>query len=156
MLGDYHNAALAANGKLYTWGAFSHGALGLGDPLRLPLNAPGGFKDRDQLLRAQEREWGNPPAVEVPSEVRFDHGRKTRKDRFCFSVAAAGWHTGALVIDLEVCEFLRLDRLNAEFVLSLFSSRTRKTKMTSLHLHSKMNSLPSLLVAHGKGRLFYL
>lgn len=103
VLGDYHNAALAANGKLYTWGAFSHGALGLGDPLSLPLGVPGGFKERNQLLRAQERGYGTPPDVTVPTEVRFDHGRKTPKDRFCFSVTAAGWHTGALVIDLEVC-----------------------------------------------------
>lgn len=115
VLGDYHNAALAANGKLYTWGAFSHGALGLGDPLKLPLDVPGGFKDRDQLLRARERGWGNPPDVEVPTEVRFDHGRKAPKDRFCFSVTAAGWHTGALVIDLEPDEKEEDDDLRFDY-----------------------------------------
>ncbi|KAF9453914.1 RCC1/BLIP-II [Macrolepiota fuliginosa MF-IS2] len=101
VLGDYHNAALTANGKLYTWGQFSNGALGLGDPLMLPLGAPGGFNDENQLLRARDRGHGTPPDVAVPTEVKFDHGRKAAKDRFCFDVTAAGWHTGALVIDLE-------------------------------------------------------
>ena len=48
------------------------------------------------------RRWHEPNPVLAPTEVRFDHGRKTPKNRFCFSVTAAGWHTGALVVDLEV------------------------------------------------------
>lgn len=102
--GDYHNAALSANGKLYTWGSYSKGALGLGDPLTLPIGTPGGFANQAQLNGGR----GRPPSVTVPTEVRFDHGRRKSKDRFCFSVTAAGWHTGALVIDLEVCRFLTL------------------------------------------------
>jgi SCF-associated factor 1 len=78
--GDYHYIALTSSGKALTWGVSDKGALGLGD-----------------------LGYGSLPDVEVPTEVRFDHGRKSPKDRFCFSVAAAGWHTGALVIDLEVC-----------------------------------------------------
>jgi SCF-associated factor 1 len=97
--GDYHNAALSADGKLYTWGSYSEGALGLGDPSTLPPGTPGGFANQAQLNLSE----GTPPSVTVPTEVRFDHGRKKPKDRFCFSVTAAGWHTGALVIDLEVC-----------------------------------------------------
>ncbi|KNZ74628.1 SCF-associated factor 1 [Termitomyces sp. J132] len=101
VLGDYHNAALTSSGKVLTWGAYSAGALGLGDPAELPIGAPGGY------LRVQDRTWvrnggeHDPPAVDVPSEVRFDHNLKSHKDRFCFSIAAAGWHTGALVMDLE-------------------------------------------------------
>jgi SCF-associated factor 1 len=38
----------------------------------------------------------------VPTEVRFDHEEKKRKDMFCFAATAAGWHMGGLVIDLEV------------------------------------------------------
>ncbi|KAG5647470.1 hypothetical protein DXG03_009401 [Asterophora parasitica] len=101
VLGDYHSVALTANGKVFTWGAYSSGALGLGDPHSLAPGSPGAFATEAQRLLALDRGRGTPPAVEVPTEVRFDHGRKTRKDRFCFSVAAAGWHTGALVIDLE-------------------------------------------------------
>ncbi|KAG6908970.1 hypothetical protein DXG01_002577 [Tephrocybe rancida] len=92
VLGDYHNAALTSNGKVYTWGGYSRGALGLGDPAALTPGTPGGFNSED------ERRVSN---VVVPTEVRFDHGQKLPRERFCFSIAAAGWHTGALVIDLE-------------------------------------------------------
>lgn len=102
VLGDYHNVALTSTGKVLTWGAYSGGALGLGDPTTLTPGTPGAYATEELRLRALENRRGEPPAVDVPTEVRFDHGRKTRKDRFCFSVAAAGWHTGALVIDLEV------------------------------------------------------
>ncbi|KAF9006072.1 regulator of chromosome condensation 1/beta-lactamase-inhibitor protein II [Cyathus striatus] len=102
VIGDYHNAALTATGKLLTWGAFSAGALGLGDPTEIPVGSPGGFAREEQRIMALEhRGRARLADVEVPTEVRFDHRRKISKDRFCFSVTAAGWHTGALVIDLE-------------------------------------------------------
>ena len=90
VLGDYHSAALTADGKLYTWGSFSAGALGLGeDETVFGRSHSASFNIEEKL-------------VNVPTEVRFDHSIKGRKDRFCLAVAAAGWHTGALVIDLEV------------------------------------------------------
>ncbi|TFK39864.1 regulator of chromosome condensation 1/beta-lactamase-inhibitor protein II [Crucibulum laeve] len=101
VLGDYHNAALTATGRLLTWGAYSAGALGLGDPRKLEPGTPGGFETLRDRVRATEHGGGTPPDVSVPTEVRFDHGRKKSKDRFCFSATAAGWHSGALVIDLE-------------------------------------------------------
>ncbi|ESK97802.1 f-box protein [Moniliophthora roreri MCA 2997] len=101
VLGDYHYGALTSTGKLLTWGAFSNGALGLGDPADLPVGAPGGFATEQHRLQAVERRRGEPPAVEVPTEVRFDHHRKRPKERFCVAAAASGWHMGALVIDLE-------------------------------------------------------
>ncbi|TFY69106.1 hypothetical protein EVJ58_g618 [Rhodofomes roseus] len=104
VLGDYHCGALTADGKLLTWGAYSKGALGLGDPTKIPLSQPGGFMDDNQLRGATNR-WGilmfPPPDVTVPTEVRFDHGEKKRRERYCFAAAAAGWHMGALVMDLE-------------------------------------------------------
>lgn len=115
-IGDYHSAALAANGKLFTWGSFSHGALGLGDPQKLPFGSPGGFASQADM---QGRWYNGPKSVLVPTEVRFDHGRKTRKDRFCFSVTAAGWHTGALVVDLEVCVVLFLDDERQNWILDV-------------------------------------
>ncbi|KAG9019201.1 hypothetical protein FRB90_005276 [Tulasnella sp. 427] len=109
-LGDYHKAALTSTGKLYTWGSFSDGALGLGDPVNLPLGAPGAYDRQEDLNAARDgRFWNRPPEVTVPSAVRFDHlikkdtkekGKKASK-KFVVSVAAAGWHTGALVIDLD-------------------------------------------------------
>jgi len=86
VLGDHHRAALTAGGKLFTWGKFSAGALGLGE-----ANEISG--------------WASSPSIElevgVPTEVKFDNGKKP-KNRFCLAVAAGGWHTGALVIDFEV------------------------------------------------------
>jgi SCF-associated factor 1 len=101
VLGDYHFGALTANGKLLTWGQYSKGALGLGDPADIEPGQPGGFSTQDHRQMALNRRRGQPPQVEVPTEVRFDHGEKKRKDMFCFAAAAAGWHMGALVIDLE-------------------------------------------------------
>ena len=105
-MGDYHNAALTADGKLLTWGQYSNGALGLGNPLELEPGLPGAYATAAQRDFARERGEGRPPqAVTVPTEVRFDHTDKKPRDRFCFAATAAGWHTGALVIDLEVCLF---------------------------------------------------
>ncbi|KAJ3976445.1 regulator of chromosome condensation 1/beta-lactamase-inhibitor protein II [Lentinula raphanica] len=101
VLGDYHFAAVTATGKLLTWGHYSDGALGLGDPGSLPPGSPGGFSTEAMRIQALETNRGTPPDVEVPTEVRFDSHRKKPKDRFCVSAAASGWHTGALVIDLE-------------------------------------------------------
>ncbi|KAG9044453.1 hypothetical protein FS837_008126 [Tulasnella sp. UAMH 9824] len=109
-LGDYHQAALASNGRLYTWGQFSDGALGLGDPVDLPLGAPGGYTRQQDLDVARDgRRWATPQGVSDPSEVRFDHlvkrddqlGERKPSKKFVVSVAASGWHTGALVIDLD-------------------------------------------------------
>lgn len=101
-MGDYHNAAVTADGKLLTWGSFSHGALGLGDPVDLQPGTPGGFAtERDRAFAARSRR-GEPPAVDTPTEVRFDHHSKSPRKSYCVSATAAGWHTGALVIDLEV------------------------------------------------------
>jgi SCF-associated factor 1 len=102
VLGDYHFGALTSSGKLLTWGQYSKGALGLGDPVKLPVGSPGGFTDERSRERAERITFGTPPGVTVPSEVRFDHGLKAegKVERYCFAACASGWHTGALVIDL--------------------------------------------------------
>ncbi|KAH8116463.1 RCC1/BLIP-II [Phellopilus nigrolimitatus] len=113
VLGDYHSAALTVDGKLYTWGGFSLGALGLGAPETLQPGVPGGYRTQAQLDRARQGHRISVENVEVPTEVRFNHGKKKLKAPFCFAAAAAGWHTGALVIDLEptVC-FVRSSSIN--------------------------------------------
>jgi|ERR1700722_7633773 len=103
VIGDYHYAALTASGKLLTWGQYSLGALGLGDPGKLEPGAPGGFETEAQRRDVREmRRRFRPLPVKIPTEVRFSHGKKKSKDMFCFAAAAAGWHTGALVMDLDV------------------------------------------------------
>ncbi|KAJ3721357.1 regulator of chromosome condensation 1/beta-lactamase-inhibitor protein II [Lentinula guzmanii] len=102
--GDYHFAAVTATGKLLTWGQYSEGALGLGDPGLLQPGTPGGFASEALRVQALETRRGRIPDVEVPTEVRFDSHRKKPKDRFCVSAAASGWHTGALVIDMKANE----------------------------------------------------
>ncbi|KAK6992259.1 SCF-associated factor 1 [Favolaschia claudopus] len=101
LVGDWHNAALTSSGKLLTWGGYSAGALGLGDPTTLTPGTPGAFATERQRLDALERGIGTPRGADVPTEVRFDHARKKPKERFCFLACAAGWQTGALVIDLQ-------------------------------------------------------
>lgn len=95
ILGDYHWGALTADGKLLTWGQFSSGALGLGDPFEKEPG-PGGFRDiqtRDALKRIRRTDPVLP--VEEPTEVNFGPGK------FVVAATAAGWHTGALVLDLQ-------------------------------------------------------
>ena len=102
VLGDYHFGALTADGKLLTWGDYSKGAIGLGDPREIPAGQPGGYGTEEMRTMMISRGYGGTPAkVNTPTEVKFEKGRET----FCFAAAAAGWHTGALVIDLEVCVF---------------------------------------------------
>ncbi|TFK51824.1 RCC1/BLIP-II [Heliocybe sulcata] len=101
VLGDYHYGALTSTGKLYTWGAYSKGALGLGDPRTIEPGTAGGFTTEQQRSRARDHRFGTPPRVEVPTEVKFDYGKKKKRDMFCFAAAAAGWHMGALVVDLD-------------------------------------------------------
>jgi len=87
-------------------GQYSRGALGLGDPADIEPGQPGGFLSQDHRQLALTRRRGSPPDVGVPTEVKFDHGERKRKEMFCFAATAAGWHMGALVIDLEVSSCL--------------------------------------------------
>lgn len=107
VLGDYHYGALTSTGKLLTWGSFSKGALGLGDPMKIEAGKPGGFRTEEEKRRmlTAPHMLHTPAEVHVPTEVRFDHGEKKPRQRYCFAVTAAGWHMGALVIDLEVRRF---------------------------------------------------
>ena len=82
VFGDYHNAALTADGHLYTWGAFSQGALGLGDPKDLPGGAPGGYPTEAARQRVLHGFHTNVPEVRTPTEVRFDHNDKRKRDKF--------------------------------------------------------------------------
>ena len=98
--GNYHSGALTSSGKLLTWGKYYGGVLGLGDPGKLPVGSPGGYKDEKEKTFALIN-YQLPPDVTIPTEVRFDHGLevKGRVERYCFAVNASGYHTAALVVD---------------------------------------------------------
>lgn len=98
-LGDYHFGALTSEGELLTWGKYQAGSLGLGDPSKIEAGKPGGYATKATRLwgSARPRWLGTPPDVTVPTAVTFGKGR----GKFCFSAEAAGWHFGALVLDLE-------------------------------------------------------
>ncbi|KAG9127297.1 hypothetical protein FRC07_014967 [Ceratobasidium sp. 392] len=100
VLGDYHYCALTANGELFSWGKYSNGALGLGHP-RPPRGS--GIQARFAMMQPmlhQPREPAREENADVPTRVSFEHEDGVR-DRYVFAVAAAGWHCGALVIDLH-------------------------------------------------------
>ncbi|EJD07281.1 RCC1/BLIP-II, partial [Fomitiporia mediterranea MF3/22] len=100
-MSNHHNLVLSANGKLYSWGHDMEGCLGLSLPTELPVGAPRGYETQQQLRHAKKGQHVPVPDVPVPTEVHFDHGLDTR-NWFCIAVTAAGWHSGALVVDLDL------------------------------------------------------
>ncbi|GAA5830696.1 hypothetical protein JCM11251_001047 [Rhodosporidiobolus azoricus] len=123
--GDYHNIALTSNGRLFSWGSYSAGALGLGHPQlsNTPLSAPHpplpaidnsppqqqrpavfpGFIPPRPIPRLPPP----PERVEKPTRVRFQGESTDISDseegtvKFVYGVAAAGWHSGCLAVDLD-------------------------------------------------------
>jgi SCF-associated factor 1 len=116
-IGDYHYGALTSEGELYTWGQYARGALGLGDPRKIPVGEPGGYDVNLTFifLESSARMLPRPPSVSEPALVKFNRGDGKR--RFCFVAAAAGCHFGALVFDTEVGSVLNsLKHINPDFV----------------------------------------
>lgn len=99
VLGDYHYCALTSNGEVFSWGKYSKGALGLGSPSSDRHPAPR-FRFNMAPILQIPTEQPRPRDADVPTRVSFDHEDGVR-DRYVFAVAAAGWHCGALVIDLH-------------------------------------------------------
>lgn len=109
VLGDYHFGALTENGTMLTWGQYSNGALGLGDPVILPAGSPGGYTEPADsapqpiqnpgpslispgIFRAPlrpARMYDAPPDVLEPTLVNFDQ-IDGRNDKFVFAIAASG------------------------------------------------------------------
>lgn len=83
-IGDYHYAALTNKGEMYTWGKNDHGELGLGH----------GVGDLDEPTRV--RFPLAPTTSEDTPAARLEQGEE--EDAFVFSITAAGWHTGALLL----------------------------------------------------------
>ena len=72
-MGDAHDLALTADGRVFAWGSNLQGCLGIGK----------------EVIHSIE-----------PREVlRFGTGPGRV---FCISITTNGWHSGALAIDLQV------------------------------------------------------
>ncbi|KAF8465262.1 regulator of chromosome condensation 1/beta-lactamase-inhibitor protein II [Kalaharituber pfeilii] len=91
--GDYHSLALTADGKLFSWGTEPNacGCLGLGP--------------REVASRLGVR-YGRDGILDEPMEISFNEklevfypstGQSTQSP-FVFNIAAAGWHSAALVL----------------------------------------------------------
>ena len=113
-MGEEHCGALTSAGQLLTWGSWSGGALGMGDPFLLEAGQPGGFatEHAKRAVLAEPSLWQahNMPEVTMPTPVHFDYkgtGERIKKRRYVIGITAAGMHTGALVIDLEVSQHSR-------------------------------------------------
>lgn len=83
-IGDYHYAALTNKGEMYTWGKNDHGELGLGH----------GIGDLEEPTPVRF-----PLAPDVPGDgPAAKHEQDEGEEAFVFSITAAGWHTGALLL----------------------------------------------------------
>jgi hypothetical protein len=109
-LGDYHTLALTARGEVYAWGEGDEGQLGLGQEgmrgagvnvprkvsFLIPPTRPDGYDEAED--RERRRREGGVSGEGV--ETKEGEGAKDGKEEepFVFAIAAAGWHSGALVL----------------------------------------------------------
>lgn len=96
--GDYHFGALTASGELYTFGAYSNGALGHGqDNVRLPLHlrTPNNSLDTPCRVYFDRHDTGEASA----SSSGVQPGGAD--DEYCFNIAMAGWASSALTVRLH-------------------------------------------------------
>lgn len=116
-IGDFHQAALSAGGKVYTWGRNLAGALGV-------WNNPLVQKDQAKT------------ALGTPTQVIFDPSSDAENQPICICISAAGWQTAALVLDLKrMVNFLPppYNVINhTELLSSMTLSRTRIGEFSSL------------------------
>lgn len=122
---------MTSTGQLFSWGAYSAGALGLGHPqlTGTPLSAPSSSLPTRPPPPAPTRGRNifpgfapgrpapvipDPPErVDTPTLVRFpgDDDATTdvvaagegqrQKGKFVFAITAGGWHSGALAVELD-------------------------------------------------------
>lgn len=99
--GDYHTLALTSAGALFSWGAYSNGALGLGHPqLYEGALAKQSRPEQEESTVLPHRQIMSPPErVERPTRVVFRGEGEEGGGKFVFGVAASGWHSGCLAVD---------------------------------------------------------
>ncbi|KAL0254049.1 hypothetical protein I308_101428 [Cryptococcus tetragattii IND107] len=110
-LGDYHYAALTNRGEMLTWGQGTTGQLGLG----------------------AEGRRGNET---VPKPVKF---WEKEEPGFVFSITAAGWHTGALLLGNNEFKKEEADEFAAQSPIH----RTVDTASNPQHQRGSSNIAPN-------------
>ncbi len=107
--GDYHALALTADGRILASGQNGTGQLGIGEADALPGRQRGETSavttpTRVFFGRGDAEDWQAEQRRETQSERDaggdFDVTTAPRR-RFAFAVSAGGWHSGALVVDMD-------------------------------------------------------
>ncbi|WVQ78399.1 hypothetical protein IAT38_000485 [Cryptococcus sp. DSM 104549] len=89
-LGDYHYAALTSGGEMFTWGQGASGQLGLG--------AAGRSGGGEGIPRLVSFRTGDSDDDSDDEGVGSGEKKEEEGKPFVFSITAAGWHTGALIL----------------------------------------------------------
>jgi len=99
--GDYHTLALTSSGSLFSWGAYSNGALGLGHPQMYEgaLSAMTRSESPPPTILSYHQIRSPPDRVDKPTKVTFRGEKDGGGGKFVFAVAASGWHSACLAVD---------------------------------------------------------
>lgn len=111
VMGDYHSVACDHIGAAFAWGENTAGQLGrgemgsrgVGDLLTPTLINFGKGDESLGRTRSAATSAQNKAADRIQRDDNGDFKPAYRSRRFVFDVAAGGWQSGALVVDLQDC-----------------------------------------------------
>lgn len=108
VMGDYHSVACDHTGAAFAWGENTAGQLGRGEmgsrgvgELNKPALISFGKGDESLGRRSSATTLAERIADRVQRDANGDFKPAYRTRRFVFDVAAGGWQSGALVVDLQ-------------------------------------------------------
>ncbi|KAJ9106186.1 hypothetical protein QFC21_001330 [Naganishia friedmannii] len=108
VMGDYHSVACDHAGAVFAWGENTAGQLGGGEmgsrgvgDLNKPMLISFGKGDESLGRRSSAATTAQRNAERVQRVTNGDFKPAYRSRRFVFDVAAGGWQSGALVVDLQ-------------------------------------------------------
>lgn len=142
VMGDYHAVACDHAGAAFAWGENTAGQLGRGDigattvgDLSKPAIIEFGRGDETMPdAKASQRYLGQ-SADQNQRESTGDFKPIFRTRRFVFDVAAGGWQSGALVVDMR-------DYCATDSILPNISSSWKQEHSPSLSSKSEVGSVP--------------
>lgn len=139
--GDWHCLALTDRGKVFSWGTESRscGSLGLGPPDIAAKRGVNYQPNREGMLA-------------VPQEVTFSFSPRTTD--FSYKISAAGWHSCALVAQVEADSTLAIGEFQEAFDGACESTEThdhRANPPTPKNPHNPPPNLPKTERGHRGG-----